>query len=214
MGLCRSAGVPGLPRCASPVIAGLLGGQRNPFRIVPSGCNITTTSTLASVIPPPLPLMSHPIVKIDELLRLVIDELIETSPQTAVSLALTCRSLEEPTLSSLWRQQHLLSGLVRVLPNHTWVKDEYGFGLIIVSGHDFPANRSDINLSRRSGKILQQRTGPGCDGTLLGCVGYTSVTTGTSPAILSSDSHPIRLVGFCSPGWNGCAGACVERTSP
>lgn len=80
--------------------------------------------------------MSNQIFKIDELLRLVIDELVETSPQTAVSFALTCRSLEEPTLSSLWGEQNSLADLIKVLPDHTWVQDTRG----IVSGRDFPMN--------------------------------------------------------------------------
>lgn len=80
--------------------------------------------------------MPHPIIEIDELLGLVIDELVETSPQTAVRLALTCRSLEEPTLSSLWEQQHSLINLVKVLPNHTWVQDEHDIESI-VSGCEF-----------------------------------------------------------------------------
>ena len=81
--------------------------------------------------------MPHPIVEIDELVRLVIDELVESSPQTVVSLALTCRSLEEPALSSLWREQHSLTNLikvlpsVKVLPNHTWVQDEDGIESIV-----------------------------------------------------------------------------------
>jgi len=65
--------------------------------------------------------MPQSILEIDELLRLVVDELVETSLQAAVSLALTCRSLEEPTLSSLWRQ-HLLTNLLKVLPNYKGIK--------------------------------------------------------------------------------------------
>jgi len=84
--------------------------------------------------------MPQQIFEIDELVRLVIDELVETSPRTAVSFALTCRSLEEPTLSSLWREGPSLTDLVMVLPNHTWVQDDDGFE-IIVSGCDFPGDR-------------------------------------------------------------------------
>ena len=77
--------------------------------------------------------MPHPIVEIDELVRLVINELVETSPGTAVSFALTCRSLEEPTLSSLWKCQWSLDRLLRVLPSCTLREDVQA----IVSGQNF-----------------------------------------------------------------------------
>ncbi|KAF9645906.1 hypothetical protein BDM02DRAFT_388324 [Thelephora ganbajun] len=76
--------------------------------------------------------MLHPIFEIDELLRLVIDELVETCQQTAISFALTCRSLDEPTLSSLWKRQDSLTDLLKVLPNHTWVQDEDGVEAIAI----------------------------------------------------------------------------------
>jgi len=44
--------------------------------------------------------MSHPIVTIDELARPVIDELVQISPGTTISFALTCRSLEELALET------------------------------------------------------------------------------------------------------------------
>ena len=75
--------------------------------------------------------MPHPIVEIDELVRLVIDDLVKISPQSAVSFALTCRFIEEPTLSSLWKRRESLDCLLRVLPQHIWVENE---DLIIVSG--------------------------------------------------------------------------------
>ena len=83
--------------------------------------------------------MPHPIVEIDELARLLIDELVETSPPAAVSFALTCRSLEEPTLKSLWKQQRSLTNLVRVLPGHACqVTDDDDE--IIVSCRGFPVD--------------------------------------------------------------------------
>jgi len=85
--------------------------------------------------------MSHRIVEIDELARLVIDELVRTSPRTAVSFALTCRSLEEPTLSSLWKKNHSLIDLVRVLPNHTCHLESGDSVKVIVSGCDLPGDR-------------------------------------------------------------------------
>jgi len=93
--------------------------------------------------------MPHPIVEIDELMRLVIDELVETSPQTVVSFALTCRSLEEPTLSSLWREKRSLYDLVKVLPNYIWVQDKHRYEDIrrIVSCCDFPGDRIRFNFT-------------------------------------------------------------------
>jgi len=80
--------------------------------------------------------MPHRIVEIDELVRLVIDELVEISPRTAVSFALTCRSLEEPTLSSLWKRQSSLIVLVKVLPQHTCI-EEMGYLRSLVNGCNF-----------------------------------------------------------------------------
>ena len=60
--------------------------------------------------------MPHPIVEIDELVRPIIDYLVEISPQSTVSFALACQSLEEPALSSLWKQQSSLITLLHVLP--------------------------------------------------------------------------------------------------
>lgn len=81
--------------------------------------------------------MPHPIFEIDELLRLVIDELVENNRRTAVSFALTCQSFEEPTLSSLWKKQTSFALLVEVLPTCTSVDNEYG-GCAMVGGRDFP----------------------------------------------------------------------------
>jgi hypothetical protein len=185
------------------------------FRLVPYTTTLPSTtqrplfgSNPASATPP---LMPHPIIETDKVVRLVIDELVEISPETIVSFALTCRSLEEPALSALWEQQTLLSDLVGVLPNYT-VGDEHG-AEVIVSGRGFPADRvSDINSPRRLSTILQRKIGPGCSDTLPGCADYTSVPTETSPALPSSGFHVILLVGYCSPGWSGYTGTSMERT--
>jgi len=67
----------------------------------------------------------------------LLDELMETGSQAAVSFALTCPSLEELALGSLWGKQMSLSILARVGLSCTWVKDEYGIE-VIVSGLNFP----------------------------------------------------------------------------
>ena len=143
--------------------------------------------------------MPHPIFDIDELVRLVVDELVETCPRTAVSFSLTCRSFEEPTLSSLWKEeQYSLTDLVRVLPNHVWVEDENGFENI-VSGYSFPADRTGLDSPRRSKTILQRRTGPGCDDTPPGCADYTSILATEFPMVPFFDFGAIPLGGVLCP---------------
>ena len=143
--------------------------------------------------------MPHPIVEIDELVRLVANYLVETSLRTAVSFALTCRSLEEPALSSLWKKQHLLYHLLRAsLPGCARAKDVNK----IVSGCDFLCIVFDINSHRCWSTILQRKTGLGCVNMLPGCANYTSMSTTTAPTIPFSNFHSIHLVDFCSPSWN------------
>ena len=80
--------------------------------------------------------MPHPIFEIDELLRLIIDELVNISPRAVVSFALTCRSLEEPTLSLLWKRQRSLANLVKVLPQYSWIEGKRNVRSL-VGGCDF-----------------------------------------------------------------------------
>ena len=82
--------------------------------------------------------MSHPIFGVDELLRLVIEELAGIGQRSTVSFALTCRAFEEPTLSSLWKEQPSLFYLLKVLPNYTLAENEYNYATM-VSGCNFPA---------------------------------------------------------------------------
>jgi len=49
--------------------------------------------------------MPHPIIEIIELTQLVADHLLLDSRQGLVSLACTCRALEEQALSTLWSEQ-------------------------------------------------------------------------------------------------------------
>ena len=60
------------------------------------------------------------IFKITELTRLIASQLVLISRETAVNLACACRSLEEPTLSTLWETQRSLCTLLEVLPKETW----------------------------------------------------------------------------------------------
>jgi hypothetical protein len=62
------------------------------------------------------PSMPHSIFLIDELVRLVIEEVVEAGPRTTASFALTCRGFKDPTLRLLWKHQHSLTNLLKVLP--------------------------------------------------------------------------------------------------
>lgn len=66
-----------------------------------------------------LPLMPYRIFFINELIVLIAEELIAYSKQDVVSLALTCRALEDPALTILWARNTILSNLIRVLPPDT-----------------------------------------------------------------------------------------------
>ena len=62
----------------------------------------------------------HRIFKISELTRLIAAYLILIDPKGVVSLACTCRCLEEPALGTLWETQRSLCTPLRVLPEETW----------------------------------------------------------------------------------------------
>lgn len=100
-------------------------------------------------------------------MRLVIYYLVEISSRSTASFALTCRSLEEPALGSLWKRESFLITLLHVLPQLTWVSDSYGY---IVSGCDLPLGQILYIHSLRSQTTL--RTGTGCDDFPFGCAIY------------------------------------------
>ena len=56
--------------------------------------------------------MPHPIIEISELTQLIVDHLLLDSPKSLVSLACSCRGLEEQALSNLWSKQSLLEILI------------------------------------------------------------------------------------------------------
>ena len=65
--------------------------------------------------------MASQVFIVDELATLVATHLVEISPRSAVSLALTCRALEVPALSALWEaQQSITSFIAHVLPEDVW----------------------------------------------------------------------------------------------
>ena len=61
----------------------------------------------------------HRVFKISELARLIAGRLTLIGRGSAVSLARTCRCLEEPVLSTLWETQSSLHTLLKVLPKGT-----------------------------------------------------------------------------------------------
>lgn len=65
----------------------------------------------------------HPF-QLDEVFRIIVEQLVALSPRSALSLALCCKSLTDPSLSVLWEQQKRLSTLVKVLPPDVWVYQE------------------------------------------------------------------------------------------
>ena len=62
----------------------------------------------------------HRVLKINELTRLIANQLVLISRKSTVNLACVCRSLEEPVLSTLWETERLMATLLRVLPEGTW----------------------------------------------------------------------------------------------
>ena len=141
--------------------------------------------------------MPHPIFRIDELLRLDIGELVKTNRPSAVSLTLACRSLEEPTLSSLWKEQSSFLHLIAVLPAAIWVEGNDGDD-VVVSGQALcalgpvtisPGNRGRL-ISGGLGKITTIR--------LLDAWVTPRRQGGLAP-IQFSGSRVVHPMGFCFP---------------
>ena len=151
--------------------------------------------------------MPRSIFEIDELLRPVIDELVGTSPRTAVSFALTRRSHEEPMLSSLWKQQSSLTTPVKALPQLIWIGEEGHF----VSGCEPPHVMSCNHSPRRLKTIPCRKTGTGCTDTLLECANWTSRRR-IFPTTPSLGSGVIHLIGCCARSWNSWTGKSTSHT--
>lgn len=101
--------------------------------------------------------MPHPIIQNDEVLRPLIDELVKASPRTAVSFAVTRRSLEEPTLRSLWEHQHSLVNLLKVLPGRKTDHDNDRNKIVSISWRLWIAvDTNFLQFSRESTDIPQK----------------------------------------------------------
>ena len=63
----------------------------------------------------------HPCLCVDEIVRLIAEELFETGTEAdVVSLALCCKSFEDPALDVLWETQDDLVPLFGTLPTDIW----------------------------------------------------------------------------------------------
>ena len=66
----------------------------------------------------------HPCLSVDEILRIIARELVNSGGKgAAVSLACCCRSLEDPVLDALWAIQVRLVCLFKCLPKDVWNGD-------------------------------------------------------------------------------------------
>ena len=62
----------------------------------------------------------HLCLNVDEILRIIARELVESKKATALSLACCCKSLEDPMLEALWETQDELPPLLESLPEDVW----------------------------------------------------------------------------------------------
>ena len=84
------------------------------------------------------------VFNISELSRLIASQLVLISPKSAVNLARTCGSLEEPVLSTLWGAQWSLHTLLKTLPEETWRLEHPGFNRHVVRGLCSSLERSEV----------------------------------------------------------------------
>ena len=62
----------------------------------------------------------HPCLNVDEILRLLARELVESEKATVLSLACCCKSFEDPMLEALWETQDELLPLLKSFPEDVW----------------------------------------------------------------------------------------------
>jgi len=69
----------------------------------------------------------HPCLNVDEILRLLARELVESKAKaTVAALARCCKSFEEPVLGALWEEQERLAPLLKCFPRDVWEEDDDG----------------------------------------------------------------------------------------
>lgn len=65
--------------------------------------------------------MVHPCFKVDEILRILADEIVESGARTtAAALARCCKIFEDPVLDALWETQDRLFPLLKTFPGDVW----------------------------------------------------------------------------------------------
>ena len=72
----------------------------------------------------------HPALNI---LEIVVDVFSYLDKKTLRSLSRTSRSLREPALDLLWREQDSLIPLFKCLPQSRWVEEKTSIGTVLVS---------------------------------------------------------------------------------
>ena len=85
-----------------------------------------------------LPGPMHVCLNVDELVRLIARELVALKGKaSAVALAGSCKSFEDPVLDALWEMQELLLPLLKSLPGDVW--KEGGCAVSVLTLHSSPS---------------------------------------------------------------------------
>ena len=101
--------------------------------------------------------------QVDDVFRLVVEELDFLSARSTLSLALSCKSLTDLSLSVLWERQKKLSTLIKVLPPDAWAYEETDSLAGELVGHrrfrNHPMFIAQSSVCRRSYGIFHRRSG-------------------------------------------------------
>ena len=84
--------------------------------------------------------MVHRCLKVDEILRIIANELVGSGANaTAAALAPCSKSFEDPVLESLWETQEQLLPLLQSFPGDVWETSEAGQFVSPSSTHLVPS---------------------------------------------------------------------------
>jgi hypothetical protein len=82
----------------------------------------------------------HACLSIYEIIRIIARELVALEAKaTAVALASSCKSLEDPVLGESWRTQDRLLPLLKSFPGDAWKVEEGRFVSLVESSKCFSA---------------------------------------------------------------------------